>query len=308
MRLARRPVAILRSASGVWAARARPRLRWRPARRCRSMSAALAATPAAPCRMGAPMAAVPVVPVVSYRRQQWGGWRWSVRRAHWIVRARRACRGWRRRRGRRYLRRRCRRRYDRWHPDQRIRPAAHGTGGTQSAGGTGGSLSGSPNGANGASGTGGAGGDQPANVGGSGGGGGYFGGGGGAASAGGARGSGGGGSGFGTTVVSGVRSGNGLVRITYAGGQLRVVKSLSPVRLIRGSSICRSTAPPRRPMSAMAGIRVSRRSSRARVRSGRRLGRRRPWGITRARSCARTTTGRAPRWRPVRVRGRSTFP
>ena len=109
-------------------------------------------------------------------------------------------------------------------------PAAHGTGGTQSAGGTGGTLSGVPSGADGASGTGGAGGDQPANpVAGSGGGGGYFGGGGGAASTGGLRGSGGGGSGFGTTLNSGVRSGNGLVTITYPGAQLRVVKSLSPV-------------------------------------------------------------------------------
>ena len=109
-------------------------------------------------------------------------------------------------------------------------PAAHGTGGTQSAGGTGGTLSGVPSGADGASGTGGAGGDQPANpVAGSGGGGGYFGGGGGAASTGGHRGSGGGGSGFGTTLNSGVRSGNGLVTITYPGAQLRVVKALSPV-------------------------------------------------------------------------------
>jgi hypothetical protein len=101
-----------------------------------------------------------------------------------------------------------------------------GKGGTQSAGGTGGLANGNP----GVVGVGGAGGSAVGGTsgGGAGGGGGYFGGGGGSGFSGGFEGAGGGGSGFGTTLASGVRSGNGQVTATYAGGALRVVKSLSP--------------------------------------------------------------------------------
>ena len=101
-----------------------------------------------------------------------------------------------------------------------------GKGGTQVVGGAGGATNGNPGGF----GFGGAGADASGvtSGGGAGGGGGYYGGGGGSGFSGGFHGIGGGGSGFGDTLASGVRSGNGLVTATYAGGALRVVKSLSP--------------------------------------------------------------------------------
>ena len=103
-----------------------------------------------------------------------------------------------------------------------------GSGGTQSGGGAGGSQG--ISGRNGEAGTFGLGGDGGGLTGssghaGAGGGGGWYGGGGGAH---GNFGTGGGGSGFGTSLASGVRSGDGQVTATYAGGQLRVVKALSP--------------------------------------------------------------------------------
>jgi hypothetical protein len=101
-----------------------------------------------------------------------------------------------------------------------------GKGGTQAVGGAGGAENGNPGGF----GFGGAGADATGitSGGGAGGGGGYYGGGGGSGFSGGFHGVGGGGSGFGTTLASGVQSGNGLVTATYAGGSLRVVKTLSP--------------------------------------------------------------------------------
>lgn len=101
----------------------------------------------------------------------------------------------------------------------------NGQGATQSAGGAAGGLGGG--GTAGSSGSGGSGGSSSGS-GGAGGGGGYFGGGGGGGFTGGFIGAGGGGSGFGTTTTAGVRSGDGLVTITYPGGQLRVIKDLLP--------------------------------------------------------------------------------
>jgi Glycine rich protein len=92
-----------------------------------------------------------------------------------------------------------------------------GKGGTQAAGGDGGASGGTA----GSLGLGGAG-SSSSGSGGAGGGGGLYGGGGGAGFSGGFTGSGGGGSGFGpggTVFETGVRSGNGLVTVSYLGGQ-----------------------------------------------------------------------------------------